>query len=293
MVLPYRLYLSGGGICVVAHVGALMELRHHVRLSAIKEWMGVSAGALVAMCLAIGFTLEELYEIAVRFDFAEIKEMDSLPGWILHFGVDTGERLQKLVEACLHVKGLSSQFTFKECQERFGVSLRIVVTDLNEAAARMYSPSETPDDPIALAVRASMSFPYYFQPVICPRTGHHLADGAVMSNYPMFLLPKEEHPHTLSLLIRTEIVKVKENLEELEVDQLIARPLNIALTEKIKHESQSYDAHCISIQLGTLNILDFGMEEGTKKDLVERGQAAVRQYFEGRRSQIGRRKSLS
>jgi predicted acylesterase/phospholipase RssA len=292
-MLPYRLYLSGGGICVVAHVGALMELRKHVVMSAIKEWMGVSAGALVAMCLAIGFTLEELYEIAVRFDFAEIKEMDSLPGWILHFGVDTGERLQKLVDACLHVKDLPSSFTFKECQERFGVSLRIVVTDLNDAAARMYSPTDTPDDPISLAVRASMTFPYYFQPVICPRTGHYLVDGAVMSNYPLFLLPKDEHRQTLSLLIRTEIEVVKENMEELAVDQLIARPLSIALNEKIKHEAMFYDAHCISIQLGTLNILDFGMEEATKKELVKRGQDAVAGYFKDQRQGIGRRKSIS
>lgn len=255
--------------------------------------MGVSAGALVSMCLAIGFTLEELYDISVRFDFSEIKETDSLPGWILHFGLDTGERLQKLVEACLHVKGLSSAFTFKECMDQFGVSLRIVVTDLNEATARMYSPADTPDDPIALAVRASMSFPYYFQPVICPQTGHHLADGAVVSNYPLFLLPKEEQSRTLSLLIRTEIGQVSDSLDDLPMDQLIARPLNIALTEKIKHEAQFYRAHCISISLGTLNILDFGMEEETKKWIVAKGREAVQEYVQSERSRVGRRKSVS
>lgn len=294
MLLPYRMYLSGGGICVVAHVGALIELSQHLPLHAVKEWMGVSAGALVAMCLSIGFSIDELHDVSTRFDFSEIKETDSLPGWILHFGVDTGERLQKLVEACLHVKGLSSLFTFKDCYERFGVSLRVVTTDLDEAAPRIYSPQDTPDDPIALAVRASMSFPYYFQPVICPRTGHLLADGAVVSNYPLFVLPQEEHGRTLSLLIRTEVVKVKESIDELEMDQLIARPLNIALAEKIKMETRSYDAHCITIQLGSLNILDFGMDEATKKRLVEKGREAVQAYRAERKGilQLERRKSL-
>ena len=103
----------------MAHVGALIELSNRIPLKAIKEWMGVSAGSLVAMCLCIGFTLDELYKVCIEFDFTNIKEYDSVPGWLLHFGIDTGEKLHKLIEACLHVKGLSSDFTFKECYEKF------------------------------------------------------------------------------------------------------------------------------------------------------------------------------
>jgi len=106
-----------------------MELSHHIPLHAIKEWMGVSAGSLVGMCIAIGFTLEELYSFSVRFDFGQIKEPDTVPGWIVHFGMDTGERLHRLVNACLHVKGLSSDTTFRQIQEQCGVSLRILATD--------------------------------------------------------------------------------------------------------------------------------------------------------------------
>ena len=116
-MLPHRIYLSGGGMCAIAHVGALIELSNRIPLKAVKEWMGVSAGSLVAMCLCIGFTLDELYKVCIEFDFTNIKEYDSVPGWLLHFGIDTGEKLHKLIEACLHVKGLSSDLTFKECYE--------------------------------------------------------------------------------------------------------------------------------------------------------------------------------
>ena len=61
-MLPHRIYLSGGGMCAIAHVGALIELSNRIPLKAVKEWMGVSAGSLVAMCLCIGFTLDELYK---------------------------------------------------------------------------------------------------------------------------------------------------------------------------------------------------------------------------------------
>jgi NTE family protein len=277
-MLPYRVYLSGGGICAMAHVGALIELSKHIPLQAIKEWMGVSAGSLVAMCLCIGFTLDELLAFSVRFDFTEIKEMDSVPGWILHFGMDTGERLHRLIQACLHVKGLPSEFTFQDCLTQFGISLRIVATDINDACPIIFSPTTTPAYCIADAVRASMSFPYYFQPFICPVSNHYLVDGAVISNHPLFVLPDEEHSRTLSVLIRTSIEK-KTRTNEMVLNEFMMRPLNIALSEKNKIESRFYDTRCIQIMLGEVNILDFSMELELKQAMIQKGKDAVIQFM--------------
>lgn len=277
-MLPYRIYLSGGGMCAMAHVGALIELSKHVHLKAVKEWMGVSAGSLVAMCLCIGYSLDELADFCVRFDFTNIKEYDSVPGWLLHFGIDTGERLHKLIEACLHVKGLSSDFTFKDCQTKFNCSLRVVATDLNDASSVIFAPDTTPDYKVADAVRASMSYPYYFQPFICPQTGHYLSDGGVISNYPLFVLPRTEHHKTLSILIRTSIEK-KEDLSELDLEQFIGRPISIVLTERTNIESRFYDARCIQIRLGNINILEFSFDEETKDFIIKRGKEAVEDYF--------------
>jgi NTE family protein len=277
-MLPHRIYLSGGGMCAMAHVGALIELSNHIHLKAVKEWMGVSAGSLVAMCICIGYTLDELEELCVKFDFTNIKEYDSVPGWIFHFGIDTGERLQKLIEACLHVKGLSSEFTFKECQEQFGKSLRVVATDLNNAESKTFCPKLTPNYRLADAVRASMSYPYYFQPFICPETGHHLSDGGVISNYPLFVLPREEHSRTLSILIRTSIEK-EESLTDMPIEELIRRPISIVFTERTNIEARFYDSHCIQIQLGNLNILEFSFDEETKNFIIQRGKDSVKKYF--------------
>jgi predicted acylesterase/phospholipase RssA len=290
-MIPYRIYLSGGGMCAMAHVGALIELSNHIPLKVVKEWMGVSAGSLVAMCICIGYTLKELEELCVKFDFTNIKEYDSVPGWIFHFGIDTGERLQKLIEACLHVKGLSSEFTFKECHEKFGKSLRIVATDLNDAASKTFCPKLTPNYRIADAVRASMSYPYYFQPFVCPQSGHYLSDGGVISNYPLFVLPNEEHSKTLSILIRTRIEK-EENLMDMSIEELIRRPVSIVLTERTNIEARFYDALCIQIDLGNLNILEFSLDEKTKNFIIEKGKESVKNYFKSVKK-INRRFSVS
>ena len=290
-MLPHRIYLSGGGICAMAHVGALQELSTHIPLHIIKEWMGVSAGAIVAMCLCIGYSLEDLYEFCVGFDFTNIKEMDSIPGWILHFGLDTGERLHKLINACLHVKGLSSDLTFQECHDRLGKSLRVVATDLNDATHVTFSVVDTPTYKIADAVHASMTAPYYFQPFLCPQTGHYLCDGAVISNYPLFVLPKEEHVRTISVLIRTSVEKVK-HLMDLPIDELITRPLNVSLLEKANIETRFYDSRCIQIQLGEINILDFSFDEETKNKIIQKGKEAVIHFIANRPRDRARRHSI-
>ena len=275
-MFPHRIYLSGGGVCGMAHVGALLELRKHIPFTMIKEWMGVSAGALFAMCLSIGYTLEEMEDFCIRFDFTQINEMDSVPGWILRMGMDTGDRLERLIHACLHVKGLSSELTFQEGRAICGSALRIVVTDLNDAIPVMFSPEDTPTYRIADAVRASMSVPLYFQPFVCPVTGHYYMDGAVVSNYPLHLLPLEEHKKTLSLLIRNTVGKIEDS--DLSMDQIITRPINILYAEKINAELRCYDSPCIQMELGEIDIFDFSMEQEIKLQILEKGKQAAVSY---------------
>jgi predicted acylesterase/phospholipase RssA len=270
----HRIYLSGGGICGVAHVGALQALDRLTSLHAIKEWMGVSAGALTALCLTIGFTLDELADFSLRFDFTHIQEPDTPTGWILHMGMDTGERLLRLIHACLHVKGYTDTLTFKELYDATGLTLRVLATDLNEATGRVFSPTDSPHYPVAVAVCASMTYPYYFQPIICPETGHHLIDGGVTSNYPLYLLPKEEHPRTLALLLRLGI-STTDDITTLPPEQRLIRPLSVALTEKTNIETTLYDTECIRIPIDDVNVLDFALSEEAKHLLVERGRRAV------------------
>jgi NTE family protein len=273
-MLPYRIYLSGGGMASIAHIGALQEVTKQFPIKSVKEWKGVSAGALIAMCICVGYTLEELMELFMNFDFTNLNDVDSISGWLLYFGMDTGERLYRLIIACLHVKGLSSDLTFKETYDQFGYSLRVVATDLNEGAPIVFGHDTTPQYRIADAVRASMSIPYYFQPFICPETGHLLVDGAVTSNIPLFLLSKKEQERTISILIRTGL----ERKETIEIQDYLIRPLYVLYAQKMNIESEMYDSHCIQIKLDGIDIMDFSLSNEVKQDMVYKGKEAVQNY---------------
>jgi NTE family protein len=274
-MIPYRIYLSGGGMASITHIGALQELSTRFSIKAVKEWMGVSAGGLLAMCICIGYTLDELMDLFMRFDFTNVNDVDSISGWLLYFGMDTGDRLYRLITACIRVKGLSSELTFQQVYDMFGCSLRIVATDLNEGKPIMFCHDTTPDYCVADAVRASAGIPYYYQPFICPKTGHFLVDGACTSNIPLFLLSKEEQARTLSILIRIGV----EYKEVLEIQDFMLRPLNVLYAQKMHIESTFYDAHCIQIMLDGIDIMDFSLADDVKCTIIQKGKDAVRNYF--------------
>jgi NTE family protein len=175
----------------------------------------------------------------------------------------------------LHIKGLSSEFTFKECQEKYNISLRIVATDLNKGKPFICSPYDTPNYSIANAIRASMSVPLYYQPFVCPETGHFLVDGAVISNYPLFVLSKEEQARTLGILIRTSV----EPKETIEFEEYLLRPLSIMYVNKMECESTLYSSHCIQIMLGQVNIIDFSLTKEVKQETIQKGKEAVHTYM--------------
>jgi predicted acylesterase/phospholipase RssA len=119
-----------------------------------------------------------------------------------------------------------------------------------------------------------MSIPYYYQPFICPETGHFLVDGAVTSNVPLYLLSKEEQLRTLSIVLRTSV----EKKEVLEMDDFLLRPLNVLYAQKMSIEMTFYNTRCIQIMLDGIDIMDFSLTEDVKRDIVQKGIEAVRMY---------------
>jgi NTE family protein len=67
------------------------------------------------------------------------------------------------------------------------------ITDYTDKDGRPYTKE---DLPIARAVRMSMSFPYFFEPVELYRNGrvHYIVDGGLLSNFPVFLFDGDKPP---------------------------------------------------------------------------------------------------
>ena len=264
-MFPRRLMFCGGGVRVIGHVGVLEELA--AELVHIREYCGVSAGALLAMCLAVGYTLAEVREFILGFDFTNVMDTASAPGLLLNFGIDTGERLQRMVEACIRVKGISGEITFSQLKR----GLRVYATNLNTAELVEFSVAKTPGFRVADAVRASMSFPYYFQPYRDEVSGHYYGDGGIISNYPMFTLTEAEREETIGLLFREDC----RGMEDLDFTSFIVRPIVLNMAARAHSEARAWGRLSIVTDMGGVGPLDFDIEKEAKEALLVRGREAA------------------
>ena len=110
---PLRIVLSGGGIRAVAHSGALKALEEKGMLVAAKEYIGLSAGGLIAFCVAIGYSIPQLANLCQRFDFSSIRtlEFEDMLSFFESYGLDTGARLNRLLESLPRQRGPPTDLT--------------------------------------------------------------------------------------------------------------------------------------------------------------------------------------
>jgi NTE family protein len=282
-MFPRRIYLCGGGVNTISHMGGLEFLNENGYLRNIREWIGISAGALYAMCLAIGYTVPELREFCLKFNFKEVTDPDIASGWLVNMGFDTGNRLHRLVNALLHDTGLDDKVTFAALG-----NLRVFATNVNTGKLEEFSAALTPSYPVACAVRASMTLPYYFQPFICPITQQSYIDGGVITNYPLGYMTESDRKETLGLFITYEMPII----ETVGLQEFMTRPFHILVQSRSHMDYESYPDQTINCRLPSSNPVDFDMPLTKKIGLMELGYEAAKEFFKGFRKPV-RRYSVS
>lgn len=285
-MFPRRILLSGGGIRSICQVGALKELDSLGHLKNVKEWAGVSAGGFLAMCMTVGYTVAELYQVSMNFDFTSVIDIDTAPGWLFNMGLDSGENIQRLIEACLHVKGLDSSLTFGECLSKCKKSLCIFVSEFHSGEMKIFSSEQTPDYSVVRAIRATTAVPFYFQPVENPEDGTVYMDGAIISNYPMYLFPENERRKTIGIMVRDSGIR-REN--ELNIKTMIMRPIELIMNTRMDYEiKQNMDNTIIICVNGNndsengIHVLDFDINREKKEILMKNGKDAVQSFIKSK-----------
>ena len=182
--IEWALVLSGGGARGLAHIGVLRELEDSgfPRPSMV---IGTSMGAIIGGLYACGKSPAEL-ERFVRKDFNIGVYLESfafrlngpvgkvfqtgqaLASLATRPGIDKGQKLLELFEE------LSGGKTFAET----AIPFRCNAVDLLSGKEVVFS-----SGPVARAMRASMSFPLFFDPFI--DGGMCLVDGGLADNMPV------------------------------------------------------------------------------------------------------------
>lgn len=178
--------LSGGGVKGAAHIGVLKALEENNMKP--KFIGGTSAGSIVAVLYAMGYTPDEILalfehfskvviEADPRYFFTSMKENKK----IAISGLMSGENIEKvMLEACRK----------KQIYHMQELMMPIVIPAVDAVDGKEYIFTNCPgedkkyilDIAIGKAVRASSSFPAIYAP--CQVEEHRFLDGGLLNNIP-------------------------------------------------------------------------------------------------------------
>ncbi|MFC4076436.1 patatin-like phospholipase family protein [Salinithrix halophila] len=155
------LALGSGGARGLAHIGVLKVLR--AEGIPVDLVAGSSIGSLVGVMFANGVDLEMMEKLAIH-----LKRKHWLDLTVPRRGFVTGAKVKEMVRLLTHGKNL----------EELPLPTAVVATDLVKGERVVFR-----SGPIDIAVRASISIPGIFEPVI--HEGRTLVDGGVIDRIPI------------------------------------------------------------------------------------------------------------
>lgn len=276
---PKRIVFTGGGLRSLGHFGVLEVLQKKGLLKHVKEYIGVSAGALVGFSTMLGYTIEEMKKVVTEFDFTVLQSAhpELVLDFFSNYGVDTGEQLEKFLKALLRLKGHSTELTFGEWAKQFpkAVRLRCYAANLNTCKLKEFSTEKTPDTRLVYALRASMSLPLYFTPIKDEETGHLLVDGGVIHNFPMNYLTEEEKEETLGV----SFLYSKYGTEDIsDFAGFLTQLYNCGFNPRTYQVQHDNSLRCIVIPTSQMSAYNFDLTKEFRQELIDLGRQAAEDY---------------
>jgi len=158
-----------------------------------------------------------------------------------------------------------------------GKSLTVTATCVTTQLLTWFSHTTTPDMPVALAVRASSSIPFFYQPVVY--SGEMYVDGGCIRNLP-FDAFEEGSGSILALSLRGGV-----GTGRVEINNFMEFASSLAETvifgpstaNRLVAEEDDEDLDLVSIDYGDVGTVDFGLTMTKKVWLVEQGFWAVQE----------------
>ncbi len=275
-----NLAFEGGGVLGTAYMGALKALDEAGIYQDVRSVAGTSAGAITALMVALRLSAQEAADLTMHFDFNALRDGGYLGPFRLfrRYGWYKGQvALDTLYDWCEKYSG-NRHATFAWLIQNGYRDLRVLSTNLNFGTTQIFSAANTPDVEVALAVRMSLSIPFFFAAV--DFGGDLYVDGGTLLNYPLEIFDRDhELAHTLGFAFQAP---PEDRVSIHGLFPFFRQYLHINNLQQFN--LLEHDAHLIkeSILISTLGIksTDFGITHPQKKALFEQGYATTWNYLQ-------------
>ena len=231
---------------------------HESKLVDVKEISGSSAGSILALFMALGMSVDEIFDIALTLNIPEFVKL-RIGSFFNKFGfVDLGPIRDKLVNIC------GCDPTFEELDMKIYVSAYC----LNTSTTEYFSRDTHPKMKVIDAVCMSMAIPLIFA---CGKyDGKTYVDGGTQEQYPMVpFLDKKPHEVACVKLKMDKVYQEQINNPRQYVEALIRS----SLTNRVEYNKNT---EMIEINVGDTNIFDFNMSYEDKVRLYNIGYSTIK-----------------
>jgi predicted acylesterase/phospholipase RssA len=280
---PRRIALCGGGMRGIVHIGCMKALHAAGLLSCVKEMIGISAGALFALLYVIGFSLDDLERLALELDFTTLIniEPENILFFTETFGLDGGEGLDRLLKSVLYRKGFDTDITFRQLSiaKPNAPEFRCFATELKTSRIREFSIIQTPDVPIRIAVRASMSLPILFTPVRDPISGHLLVDGGVLHNLPLVFMDDSHIQDTLAIFFEKGYRGPVDQIDIPDIISMFQHLYDSITVMRNKMWITRHSERIIIVPVDGIGALQFGQTRENRQRLISYGFECANKFL--------------
>lgn len=261
-----NLVFSGGELKCVSYIGIIRYLEETGYIKNIKQVLGVSGGSIFALSMVLGYNSTQLERIARSIDLKQFQdiETDNIFSFFNNYGFDSGKAIDKIIQIIIKNKLGMTSATFKDLYE-YNSKMKLIITgsNLSKEQLEYFSVDTTPDMPIHLAVRISISVPIYFQ---CVRYNKNVyVDGGVFNNYPIDYF-KNELNETLGIVL----LRKKNKSYVLTFDKYLISIINGLSYSLQNHMANEYKNNTIVLELNN-DVFDLTYEEKTAIALINDG----------------------
>lgn len=263
--------IEGGGIKMIPSSGAIRALGEYGILENLTKFAGSSAGAILSTALACEYTPDEIDQLMMDTDFN--KFLDDDYGFLRDtyrmskdYGLCPGEYFREWMDEHIAKKLRKKNATFKDLKELKDKYLYITSLCVDDNETKIFSYENSPDMPISLAVRMSMSIPILFCSV--KYKGKRYVDGGVSDNYPItiFDTDKKNINKTLGLKLMSKDEKRNGRIYTGKLDttnmlKFTGSILTHVLNEIERREiGDDYWERTISINTGDIGMVEFDID---------------------------------
>jgi len=297
---PCDIVLEGGGVKGTGLVGAAQQLANAGYKP--RRVAGTSAGAIVGSLLAAGMSPDDMITTMQGLDYTKFQDegfIDKLgiPGKIASLvfekGVYEGKYLEQWLAAQLAKLGVHTFADLKLTDEwakdlppERRYKLVVIVSDVSRGRlVRLpWDYAEyglNPDEQlVAHAVRASMSIPFFYEPVTLQ--GKYLVDGGLLSNFPIDIFDDTAEWPTFG-------IKLSAKADALTKMNPVNNPLDYALailsTATNAHDAMHIDNPCTQMRTIFVDTFDikatnFAISKADQIRLLQSGQKYAKAFLQ-------------